>query len=63
MADVTISNHGSIFLFQPVTPAAKEWFENNVQDDAQYFGSALAVDVRYAADLAEGMAGDGLEVE
>jgi hypothetical protein len=58
--DVSIENHGSIFLFRTNTPAAAEWVSQNVQDDAQFFGDALVVEHRYAADLAVAMHRDGL---
>jgi hypothetical protein len=60
MADIEISNQGSIFLFLPITAAGREWIDENVQEDAQFFGNALAVEHRFAGDLAEGMAADGL---
>ena len=58
--DISIENHGTIFLFRPNTPAAAEWVSHNVQEDAQFFGDALVVEHRYAADLAVGMREDGL---
>ncbi len=64
MVDVTITNHGSIILFQPNTAAASDWIRENVQtDETQFFGSALVVEPRYAEDLALGMQSEGLEVE
>jgi hypothetical protein len=61
--DVQISKHGSLFLFQPLSSAANEWIEENVGGDTSYFGSALAVESRYALDLAGGMKDDGLVLE
>lgn len=60
--DVLIENHGSIILFRPLTPDGDAWIENNIGSDAQYFGDALAVEHRYAEDIAEGMMSDGLTV-
>ncbi len=60
--DIQIENHGSIVLFQPMNKEAKAWINDHVQDDAQWFGRALAVEPRYAADLAQGMVEDGLVV-
>jgi len=60
--DVSIENHGSIILFRLLTPAAINFADENVQDGAQYFGNALAVEPRYAQDLAEGMIDVGLAV-
>jgi hypothetical protein len=58
--DISIENHGTIFLFRINTPAGSEWVTQNVQQDAQFFGDALAVEHRYAQDLASGMSADGL---
>jgi hypothetical protein len=61
-ADVRVENHGTLFLFYPLTPAAEEWIAEHVSDDAQFWGPALVVEHRYARDLAAGMTGDGLTV-
>ena len=58
--DISIENHGTLFLFRMNTPAAAEWVSQNVQEDAQFFGDALVVEHRYAADLAAGMREDGM---
>jgi hypothetical protein len=62
VADVTVENHGSLLLFRLNTDEAREWVDEYVADDAQYFGGALVVEPRYASNLANGMADDGLEV-
>lgn len=58
--DVWVSNEGSIFLFYPRTEAAAEWFENNVQDDAQYHGKSLVVEHRYVDSIVQGLNESGL---
>jgi hypothetical protein len=62
MPDVTVANHGSIFTFTPHSEAAREWITDNVDDDAPWWAGALAVEPRYARDLAAGMQAAGLEV-
>lgn len=52
----------SVFLFHPLTCAATEWIEENVGGETQWIGGALAVETRYAEDLALGMMADGLRV-
>ena len=59
-ADVFVSCEGSIFLFTQRTLAAKQWIDENVRPDAQWFGNALVVEWSYAAELAAGMRADGL---
>ena len=59
-SDISIENDGTIFLFRMNTPAGYEWVSKNVQEDAQFFGEALAVEHRYARHLATAMAADGL---
>ncbi len=58
--DVLVRNEGTLFLFCPLTPRAKEWIDEHVQSDAQWFGNALVVEHRYAWGLAEGMKDEGL---
>lgn len=62
MADVLVRNEGTVFLFRPVTDVGTEWIDENVAEDAQWFGGSLVVEHRYADDIAEGMRGDGLEL-
>jgi hypothetical protein len=31
MADVIVSNHGSVFTFTPLTDAGREWIDENVE--------------------------------
>lgn len=60
--DYTVENHGSLFLFRPETPEAQAHLEAHVDDEAQWFGDALAVEPRYAADLAAQLGDDGFVV-
>lgn len=62
MEDVEITRHGSIFLFALRTVSAEQWVGDNVGDDATWVGDQLAVEGRYAPDLAGGMLSDGLQV-
>lgn len=62
MTDVMVSNHGTIFLFTPVTENGRRWIGENVGDDVMWFAGGLAVEHGYARQLAEGMLSDGLEV-
>lgn len=61
-ADVVVTNHGTIILFEPRTEAAREWIDEHVTGETTWFAGALAVEPRFADDLAAGMLGDGLEV-
>lgn len=58
--DVLVRDCGSLVLFQPLTSTAREWIDENVQEDAQWFGSSLVVEHRFAPYLIEGMVGAGL---
>ena len=53
--DVLIANEGTLFLFSPLSRAAKAWIDEHVQEDAQWFGSCLVVEHRYALGLAHGL--------
>ena len=58
--EVLVNNVGTLYTFCPLTLRAKEWIDEHVQDDAQWFGHALIVEHRYAWGLAQGMKDDGL---
>jgi hypothetical protein len=60
--DALVSGHGSIYLVRPVSEAAETWIDDNVQDDAQWFGHSLAVEHRYILDLIDGMQASGLNL-
>jgi hypothetical protein len=59
---VLVINVGTLYTFCPLTLRAKEWIDEHVQDDAQWFGHALIVEHRYAWGLAQGMKDEGLEL-
>jgi hypothetical protein len=61
--DVLVRNEGTIFIFCPLTAAAKEWIDENVQPDAQWFGNSLIVEHRFAWGLGQGMKDAGLVLE
>ena len=49
-----VNNVETLYTFCPLTLRAKEWIDEHVQDDAQWFGHALIVEHRYAGGLAQG---------
>lgn len=63
MADLSISNQGSIFLLSADTPAGQAWLDEHIPDDAMTFGGAIVVEHRFIGDIAAGAVEDGLEVE
>jgi hypothetical protein len=62
-ADFRIEGGGTVYLFRPLTETAREHLETNVQSDAQWFGDALAVEHRYARDLAAQLAEEGYVIQ
>lgn len=62
-ADVTVENHGSLFLFHLHTDLAHESVSENTDDEAQFFGNALVVEPRYVESVIEAMRSEGLVVE
>jgi len=49
----SLENHGSIWLFRPKDMEAEQWVDENISDDRQSFGSAVAVETRYIQDIVE----------
>ena len=60
--DFRIENHGSIFLFDPQNARGENHLRDNVNEEAQWFGGALVVEPRYAADLAEALQAEGFQI-
>jgi len=61
--DVLVSNEGTVFVFCPLTPRAKQWIDENVSTEQwQWFGHALVVEQRYAWGLGQGMKDAGLQL-
>ena len=63
--DISIENHGSIFLITPLTPAAIAWIEENIGADNGYqpYFPAVVIEHRYIADIVAGIQNDGLIVQ
>jgi hypothetical protein len=41
--DFLVQNHGSIFLLQPLTPAANSWVNEHLPEDHLTFAGAVVV--------------------
>ena len=61
--DVLVANEGTVFLFSPLSHEAREWIDEHVAADAQWFGSVLVVEHRYALGLAQGLIDAGFVLE
>jgi hypothetical protein len=63
MMDAHFTDHGSVWLCEPLTPAAHDWVETHIPGDAQWFGASFfAIEPRYVWDIVDGMTGAGSEV-
>ena len=64
LADVLIADHGSVALFTPMTPIARQWVEENVEVEPwQRVGGSVACEPRCLNDLVAGMQEEGLAVD
>ena len=58
---VLVHDDGSVVGFTPTTDEERQWFEANVEAEPwQWLGGTLWVDHRYADELAEALAHEGL---
>ena len=61
--DVMIHNHGSIYLFDPLSEKGKAWIDENTDEDQRtMWVESLVVEHRFAGDIANGMLRAGLTV-
>lgn len=62
--DVAVENHGSIFLFRPLSDLARKWVEENVSREGFHPDwPTLVVEHRYIARIVHGAIADGLRVQ
>lgn len=61
--DFLVENHGTIFLLQPLTPAANSWVNEHLPEDRLTFAGAVVVEHRFIADIVRGAIADGLVVK
>lgn len=62
MTDFNIADHGSIITLSPHTPEARDWIDENLPADAQWFGNGVAIERRYFEDIYDGICADGLSI-
>jgi hypothetical protein len=63
--DFSFSNHGSICVLTPLTPAGREWFNERLPVDnpeTQFWAGGIVIEPRYVADILTGIANDELAV-
>lgn len=59
--DHEVTDSGSIVMIRPISDAARNWIDENVESEGwQWFGPSLCVDHRAAGPLLYGMQEDGL---
>jgi len=61
--DFTVFNNGRTTLFQPNTEAARAWLQENTDPNAFWWKHHLAVESKYAQELAKDIHADGLSLE
>jgi hypothetical protein len=62
MADLLVHGCGTVHLLRPITSAGAAWVDENIPEDATWFGGAVAVEHRYIRDIIIGAVADGLGV-
>ena len=62
MSDVKLSYHGTLVGLALNTPAAIEWADEHLPDDAPRMGKIVYAEPRYVDHIVDGMRNDGLEV-
>ena len=63
MADYKVEGSGTVYLLRPLNISAAENLKEHTNEEAQFFGNALAVEHRYIDDLVAQLREEGWEVE
>ena len=61
-ADIQVVNepYGGFRYFKPLSDSAMEWMEENLSDETSFLNGELVVESRYADDIMESLATDGM---
>lgn len=51
--DYVLENHGSLWLMRPTTEEFAKWLKETAPEDAQFLGSAMAIEPRYVEGVVE----------
>jgi len=62
MYDITVTYEGSLCLVKPNTKEAREWMDENIAPDAQWWVGCLVVENRYIDNLLYGIEDAGFNV-
>jgi hypothetical protein len=60
--DFDVADHGSVILLSPISGDAKDWVDDHLPDDAQWFAGGIAIERRYFPAIYEGILDDGLSI-
>jgi len=64
MTDLTVADHGSVFILTPTSDVGAGWVEEHIPEGALPWGIAgIAVEHRYIAAIVDGAVGDGLAIQ
>ena len=57
--DFEVSGGGTVYLFKPLTPAARAWVDERLPTDATWWCGAVVVEHRYIGSIVGGAIADG----
>ena len=60
--DFTVAGHGPIIILRPRSPEARDWVDEHLPADAQWFAYGVVIERRYFEDIYDGIVGDGLTI-
>jgi len=60
--DFELTNHGTLFVLDPVTDDAKAWAGEHLPEDAMTWGDGVVIEPRYIGPILDGIKDDGLTV-
>jgi hypothetical protein len=60
--DFEVSGGGSIYIFTPLTPDARDWVAEFLPEDAQRWAGGVVIEHRYISDVVAGAQRDGFSV-
>jgi hypothetical protein len=62
VTDFRLQDHGSIWLLEPCSVAARIWADEHLPDDAQTWGSSIVIEPRYVGSIITAILNEGYSV-
>ena len=52
--DLVLINHGSVYVLEPLTERGRDWIDESIDPEAQWWGKGVVIEPRYVENVVLG---------